>query len=61
MKRGELSIHSFVWLGGKNFFSVFLFWPFENEASFQRATIETLYGLGDDSPLKLYLPLTGNA
>jgi hypothetical protein len=50
-----------LWLGGKNFFSVFLFWLFENKASFQRATIETFYGLGDDSPLKLYLPLTGNA
>ena len=30
-----------VWLGGKNFFAVLLFWPFENEASFQRATMFT--------------------
>jgi hypothetical protein len=50
-----------VWLGGKKFFSVFLFWPFKIEATFQRATIEKYYGQGDDSPLKLYLPLTGNA
>ena len=40
---------------GKNLFSVFLLWPFENEATFQRATIESLYGQGDDSPLKVYL------
>ena len=35
--------------GKKLLLSVFLFWPFENEAAFQRATIETLYGLADDS------------
>ena len=50
-----------VWLGGKNFFSVFPIWPFEIEAAFQRATIGKCYGQGDDSPLKCYLPLTVNA
>ena len=61
MKRGEFCIHCPYGLGEKIFFLVFLLWPFENEATFQRATIESLYGQGDDSPLKLYLPMTGNA
>ena len=61
MKRGNYAFIVCMAWGKKLLLSVFLFWPFENEASFQRATIETLYGLGDDSPLKLYLPLTGNA